>query len=74
MGPLIITKKGMANDNGSPKDIDKEFVMMFSIFDENESWLLNKNIDDHLIKNNYTESILDLKKDKDFIKVIKCMV
>lgn len=34
LGPIIITRKGMANPDGSPKDVDREFVTMFMIFNE----------------------------------------
>jgi manganese oxidase len=34
LGPIIITAKGMANLDGSPKDVDREFVTCFMIFDE----------------------------------------
>lgn len=34
LGPIIITKKGHARPDGSPKDVDREFVTAFFIFDE----------------------------------------
>lgn len=34
LGPIIITRQGMANADGSPKDVDQEFVTAFVIFDE----------------------------------------
>lgn len=46
IGPILITKKGMAKPDGSPKDVDKEFVLLYMIFDENKSPYLNKNIVD----------------------------
>ncbi len=36
MGPLIITAKGKANADGSPKDVDDEFVAFFMVFDQME--------------------------------------
>lgn len=36
LGPIIITKKGMAKADGSPKDVDKEFVTAFMIFNEDD--------------------------------------
>jgi FtsP/CotA-like multicopper oxidase with cupredoxin domain len=36
LGPIIITRKGMATKDGSPKDVDQEFVTAFVIFDELE--------------------------------------
>lgn len=34
LGPIIITAKGKANPDGSPKDVDREFVASFMIFNE----------------------------------------
>jgi FtsP/CotA-like multicopper oxidase with cupredoxin domain len=34
MGPIIITAKGKAKPDGSPKDVDQEFVTSFMIFDQ----------------------------------------
>lgn len=34
LGPIIITAKGKANPDGSPKDVNREFVASFMIFDE----------------------------------------
>lgn len=34
LGPIIITAKGKANADGSPKDVDREFVACFMIFDQ----------------------------------------
>ncbi len=45
MGPIIITRKGMAGPTGRPTDVDREFVTAFMIFDENTSWYLQHNID-----------------------------
>jgi len=34
LGPIIVTAKGKATPDGSPKDVDREFVAAFMIFDE----------------------------------------
>src|SRR5579862_7342266 len=34
LGPIIVTAKGKARPDGSPKDVDREFVTAFMIFDE----------------------------------------
>jgi hephaestin len=44
IGPLIVTAKGMAKPDGSPTDVDREFVVAFAEFDENSSWYLEENI------------------------------
>lgn len=44
IGAIVITKKGMARDDGTPKDVDREFVTAFFLIDENNSWYLDHNI------------------------------
>lgn len=34
LGPIIITRAGMAHPDGRPNDVDREFVVMFFVFDE----------------------------------------
>lgn len=34
LGPIIITAKGKANPDGTPKGVDREFVVLFMIFDQ----------------------------------------
>jgi manganese oxidase len=36
-GPIIVTGRGAANANGSPADVDREFILLFQVFDENQS-------------------------------------
>jgi FtsP/CotA-like multicopper oxidase with cupredoxin domain len=42
VGAMIITRRGMAD--GKPKDVDREFVCLYLLFDENVSWYLDHNI------------------------------
>lgn len=44
VGPIIITKHGEANPDGTPKGVDKEFVTMFAIMNENNSPYLDYNV------------------------------
>lgn len=44
VGAMIITRRGMADADGKPKDVDREFVCLFMFFDENSSWYLDHNI------------------------------
>lgn len=44
IGPIIITKKNMARSDGSPKNVDREFVTLFNVFDENASLYLDTNL------------------------------
>ena len=44
IGGIIITAKGAAKPNGTPKDVDREFITLFFVYDENQSWYLDHNI------------------------------
>jgi manganese oxidase len=44
MGPIEITRRGMAKPDGSPKDVDEEFFVMFSVMNEGESPYLLTNL------------------------------
>lgn len=44
IGPLLISKRGRLGDNGRPKGIDREFIVLFNVFDENASLYLEDNI------------------------------
>jgi hypothetical protein len=43
IGPIIVTARGMARPDGSPKDVDREFITDFSVFDETQSWFFEHN-------------------------------
>jgi manganese oxidase len=45
IGPMVITARGMARADGSPKDVDREVFEQFMVGDENQSPLLQANID-----------------------------
>jgi hypothetical protein len=45
MGPMEITRRGMARPDGSPKDVDRELFELFSVMNENESPFLEENGD-----------------------------
>jgi manganese oxidase len=44
IGPIIVTRHGMAREDGSPKDVDREFVTDFGLFDEHRSWYWKENL------------------------------
>ena len=44
IGPILVTAKGRAQQDGSPHGVDREFITLFSVSDENESWYIDKNI------------------------------
>jgi len=46
-GPLVICRSGTLTPVGSRRDsVEKEFALLFQAFNENESWYLDKNIQD----------------------------
>jgi len=45
IGVILISRKGTAGPSGRPRDVDREFVNLFMIVDENTSWYLQHNID-----------------------------
>jgi FtsP/CotA-like multicopper oxidase with cupredoxin domain len=44
LGPMIVTRRGMARPDGSPTDVDRELVAGFIEVDENHSWYVEENI------------------------------
>lgn len=45
VGPIIITRRGMARADGSPKDVDREFITMFASINEGASHYFKKNLE-----------------------------
>lgn len=60
IGPMVITRRGMAIADGRPKDIDREFAVLFMLIDENQSHYLDNNID------SYTQAPHSINK-KEFV-------
>ncbi|RXN25752.1 hephaestin 1 [Labeo rohita] len=48
VGPLIVCRKNTLNTDRRRKDIDKEFALLFMVFDENMSHYLDENIKTYL--------------------------
>ncbi len=48
VGPLIVCRKNTLNTDRRRTDIDKEFALLFMVFDENESHYLDENIKTYL--------------------------
>lgn len=44
IGPMIITARGQAKPDGSPKDVDRELVIMFAQTHEEDSWHVDRNL------------------------------
>ncbi|HVN93743.1 MAG TPA: multicopper oxidase domain-containing protein [Terracidiphilus sp.] len=47
-GGIVITRRGMARPDGTPKDVDEGFVTIYIAINENESWYLDDNIKAHI--------------------------
>uniref|UniRef100_A0A8C5UX23 Ceruloplasmin n=1 Tax=Microcebus murinus TaxID=30608 RepID=A0A8C5UX23_MICMU len=47
VGPLVICRKGILESHGGRRDMDREFALLFLIFDENQSWYLEENVATH---------------------------
>jgi hypothetical protein len=43
VGPMVVTRRGMARADGSPVDVDREVFELFSVMDENKSPYLGRN-------------------------------
>src|SRR5580700_997826 len=48
VGAIIVARRGQANSDGTPKDVDREIVALFTAFNENESWYVQENVDAHI--------------------------
>jgi manganese oxidase len=44
IGPIIVSRKGSTKPDGTPKDVDREFVTAFAVFDESASMYFMMNI------------------------------
>ena len=43
LGPILVSAKGSTKPDGTPKDVDREFIVGFAVFDETESWYFEAN-------------------------------
>uniref|UniRef100_A0A8D0HPU9 Ceruloplasmin n=1 Tax=Sphenodon punctatus TaxID=8508 RepID=A0A8D0HPU9_SPHPU len=44
IGPLKVCRKGVLGFDGRRKGVDREFALLFLVFDENQSWYLEENV------------------------------
>ncbi|GBM15077.1 Hephaestin-like protein [Araneus ventricosus] len=44
IGPMIICRPGILTENGARSDAQHEFVVLYTILDENESWYIQENV------------------------------
>lgn len=55
VGPLVVCRKGTLNEKRRRKDINREFALLFMVFDENESWYMDENRKNLKNKNPFRE-------------------
>jgi FtsP/CotA-like multicopper oxidase with cupredoxin domain len=48
VGPMLISAKGTVKPDGTPKDVDREFVVVLYTLDEHQSPYLDDNIPEHI--------------------------
>jgi FtsP/CotA-like multicopper oxidase with cupredoxin domain len=48
VGAIVVTRRGQANPDGTPKDVDREIVALFTAFNENQSWYVEQNVAAHI--------------------------
>lgn len=48
VGPIIVARRGQANSDGTPRDVDREIFALFTAFNENQSWYVDENIAAHI--------------------------
>ncbi|XP_012863378.2 hephaestin isoform X3 [Echinops telfairi] len=59
IGPLVICRKGILGPHGRRSDMDREFALLFLIFDENQSWYLEENVATHGPRNSDQVNLQD---------------
>lgn len=45
IGPLKVCRRGALWSSGARKDVKREFALLFLVFDENQSWYLEENVE-----------------------------
>lgn len=65
IGPIVITARGRADADGKPLDVDREFISLYTVFDENVSPYLEKNFKEYALGEDLTQ---DLREDDDFME------
>lgn len=65
IGAIIVTRKGMARPDGTPKDVQKEFVTLFMVFDESQSWFIDYNVKKYTTDPAHVDLTQSIPKDLD---------
>ena len=48
VGAITVSRRGQANADGTPKDVDREIFALFAGFNENQSWYADENVAAHI--------------------------
>ena len=48
IGAIIISAAGTTREDGTPKDVDREFIGLFTVLDENQSWYIDQNVETYI--------------------------
>jgi FtsP/CotA-like multicopper oxidase with cupredoxin domain len=48
VGAITVARRGQANADGTPKDVDREIFALFAAFNENQSWYVDENVAAHI--------------------------
>ncbi|RMC20366.1 hypothetical protein DUI87_01215 [Hirundo rustica rustica] len=59
--PLKICRRGALQSSGTRKDVKREFALLFLVFDENQSWYLEENVECFSKGNHKEINLLDEK-------------
>ncbi|XP_030648847.1 hephaestin-like protein 1 [Chanos chanos] len=62
IGPIVICRNGVLDKARQRLDVDREFALLFLVFDENESWYLEDNIQTYLMDSD------TLRRDNEFLE------
>nr|XP_020639957.1 hephaestin [Pogona vitticeps] len=56
VGPLLVCRPGTLDGRNRQKGVDREFYLLFSVFNENLSWYLDENVKyfKHILKKDHT--------------------
>ena len=64
-GFIVVARRGAARANGTPKDVDYEFFTLFLMYDENESWYLDHNINAYCTDPKGVDKVENTPRDTD---------
>ncbi|KAK7172295.1 hypothetical protein R3I93_004573 [Phoxinus phoxinus] len=65
IGALLTCKKGTLNSSNERSDVDEDFILMFSVVDENLSWYLEENVETFCSDPDETKQLME-RADEDF--------